>query len=283
MGHSSAGRKGAKSFWKKYHKDDKFREYLHKRWKNQRIDKEQKSMAGKLGAKARWKGHKKIKKVKKKKTIVFPENSFENKILKARICGYLAGDGCISIYKEKKKSSMNYAISFYPDHISMISPFIEAFETLYNRKPYVKKLKNYYSVRIKCKVACLDLLSITTFGTGKWRIPLDFLSEDSLKIEWIKSFFDCEAHVYKNENKKQLHLQSINKEGMHQLKELLEYFDISPKLYKYDRKQKNWKRNYLLFIMDKKSRKIYLDKIGFNHSIKQQRLEKQFAEVVESG
>ncbi len=217
---------------------------------------------------------------KYKKHLKKISNSKNFKIFKSRLFGFLAGDGHISVRQENKRiNSFHHQIEFYPDHDSIISPFIEAFTYLYLKKPAIKDKGNFYSVRISLKFACLDILKEANFGTYTWRIPLNFFDSEKCKIEWLKAFFDCEAYV----GKKVIQLQSVNKTGIVQIKELLENLGIESKVYEYKRKNKNWGINYILCIMKKNARKQYLNKIGFNHKIKLQKLKNQLASVPESG
>lgn len=229
---------------------------------------------GKKGATTRW-----IKEEKRYK-LHFDKISqtLKYKILKARLLGFLAGDGGVYIRKDKG-NKVRSDVEFHPDNIDMVKSYIKAFEYLYLKRPSVKKFENRYIVRASCKSACIDLLKTTSLGTENWKIPLDFLISKKLKIEWLRAFFDCEAYVGKGK----ICLQVINKKGIHDVKKLLEEFGIESRIYKYERKNLNWKTNYLLFINKKESRKIFLNKIGFNHSLKLGKLEKQFASVPESG
>ena len=207
-------------------------------------------------------------------------NSKDYKILKSKLFGFLAGDGSVLIRKEKKsKVTTHHDIAFYPDHDSLIDVFIHAFTYLYMKKPTIKYRGNHYSLRVSSKQVCLDLLKNAKFGTHTWEVPLDFLDSIECKKEWLRAFFDCESYV----GKRQIQLQSVNKKGIFQVKNLLEEFGIESKIYKYERKNKNWSTNYILCIGKKDSRKQFLNKVGFNHRSKLGKLEKQFASVTESG
>jgi len=192
---------------------------------------------------------------------------------KARILGFLAGDGNIDIRHEKNRvNAKHHDISFYPDHNSMISPFMESFIYLYLKEPTVKKRKNYFSVRVSSKPACIDLISTVSFGIHKWEVPFNFLDTKESRIEWVRAFFDCEASV----SKYQIQVQSVNENGLEQVKNLLNELGIESRIYKYERKNKNWNTNYILCIKRKVIRQRFLNRIGFNHELKHRKLEKQF-------
>ncbi|HDQ59877.1 MAG TPA: hypothetical protein ENN30_01640 [Candidatus Woesearchaeota archaeon] len=273
MDKSKCGRLGANAFWKRFASDEIFKEKMKTLWKTQKVDLEQKKKAGKLGAEARWKGHTKKQKTKERKQHPVPPKNQENSLLRSRLCGYLSGDGGVYIRKEKHRKATHYDISFYPDHESLIPPFVDAFENLYGKKPKVKCLGNYYSVHVCSKLACEDLVSITSFGTLSWVAPHKILDSVDAKREWLKTYFDSEAHVSKNS----ICVQSVNEQGLNQIKSLLETFGITSRIYKYERKEKNWNTNHLLFISTKRDRERYLNEIGFNHVLKSNKLKAQLS------
>ncbi len=234
------------------------------------------SLRGQKGAKTRWK--------KEEGKLNVHLNSIskckEYKNLKARLMGFLAGDGTVGIRKENKRNAIHHDIAFYPDHSSMIGPFIEAFTYLYIKKPLVRKKSKYYSIKVSSKFACLDLVKTINFGLYKWEVPFNFLDTDESKIEWLRSFFDCEAYI----SNQDIRVQSVNERGLLQVKKLLGELGIDANMYKYERKNKKWSTNYILSIMKKDYRKMYLNKIGFNHILKLNKLKLQFkASVPESG
>ena len=71
----------------------------------------------------------------------------------------------------------------------------------------------------------------------KWRVPFEFLKTREMKSEWLRGFFDAEAHVNK-QNK--IQIQSVNKNGLQDVKDLLKSIGLEPsKIYEYKRKNKN--------------------------------------------
>lgn len=223
----------------------------------------------------RWKNviKKKLDSINKK------DKKSKYKRLKAKLLGFLAGDGGVYIRIDGNNTT-HHDILFCPDHESILNSFIEAFEEFYEKKPFIQNMGNYYRVRVTSKPICLDLTKIARFGTLTWRVPFKYLNSDILKIEWLKSFFDSEGSMCRG----QIQIQSVNKEGIYEVKDLLEKFNIESKIYKYERKNKNWNTNYILCIMKKDSRKKFLNKIGFNHIPKLKKLKAQFkANVPETG
>ena len=106
-------------------------------------------------------------------------------------------------------------------------------------------------------------------------MPVNFLKNETLKIEWLKSFFDGEGHV----SNRDIRLQSVNEKGLRQVKQLLSDIGIESRFYKYERKNRNWNTNYILSIIKKDYRKMYLNKIGFNHEIKLSKLKQLFPDA----
>ncbi|MFH1181728.1 MAG: LAGLIDADG family homing endonuclease [Candidatus Woesearchaeota archaeon] len=196
----------------------------------------------------------------------------EYKLLKAKILGFLAGDGHVSIRKERK--SLHHEIEFYPDRENLAHQFTAAFNALYGQMPAIKIRKNFFAVRIASKAACKDLLTTAKFGVLNWRVPFSYLRSPKQQTEWLRAYYDCEAYV----DKTKIVPQPVNKEGLLEVQKLLKRFNVESRIYEYKRKNKNWNTNYLLFIQKKKSRKVFLNKIGFNHPVKLEKLRLSLAD-----
>jgi len=188
--------------------------------------------------------------------------------LKARLCGFLAGDGSVMIRKDND-DKMHYVVRFFPDHDSLIEPFTESLFKVYNKKPIIKKNYSHNGLICYSKVVVEDLLGMTDFGLLEWRIPFNILVDKKSKIEWLRAFFDCEAYVGKNH----LKIQTVNKKGMDDLEKLLLEFGIKSKRYIYHPKKKNWNNVYILLINSKSDRLKFLNTIGFNHKLKLSKLQ----------
>jgi len=220
------------------------------------------SERGKRNVRIRW------NRIHQKEIDYIRKNLDKTFNFKSRLCGYLAGDG--NILTANGKTCTHYSIRFFPDHSSLIKPFKEAFIKTYNKNPKVKKLKNYYFITIDSKPIVYDLLSLVEFGTSNWSIPNKILTNDKNKIEWLRAFFDAEAHIHE----KYIRIQSVNGKGLKQVKELLNQFSINSKIYEYVPKNKKWNKVYILNILRKKDKINYLKLIGFNHTIKLKKLNK---------
>ncbi len=194
------------------------------------------------------------------------ENGNKNLHLKSRLLGYIAGDGNILV-SGKGKCTHN-TLRFYPDHESLITPYEEAIKTIYNKKSKIKKEKNYYSLTIDSKPLIEDITSICYLDTHNWKIPNFVLKEKINQIEWIKAFFDAEAYVHN----KYIRVQSVNSQGLIQIKYILKNLGIHSRIYEYTPTKKEHNKVFMLTIYRNEAKKRYLCLIGFNHTIKLKKL-----------
>ena len=192
------------------------------------------------------------------------KNINHNSLHKSRICGFLAGDGNLV--------DKRYYIRFYPDHKSLIKPYLNSIEIVYNKKPKIIPKKNHYEIILSSKVIYQDLQKQCDFGIKNWNIPKKLLKFKENRIEWLKAFFDAEGHVHQ----KHLKLSSINEEGLQQVKNLLKTLGVNSRIYSYQPKNNNHSKTHQLLIYRKKDIQKYKELIGFNHSKKMGKLYKQF-------
>ena len=194
----------------------------------------------------------------------------EDYLILSRLCGFLAGDGSLIIRKEKSREAMRYNVRFYPDDLELVDLFVDSFEKVYSKIPHVKKLKNHFRVSITSKVATLHLDDVASFGTMDWDVPGFVLNSKEYVVEFVRAFYDCEGYVGKN----RVDVQSVNKEGLLQIKKLLSELEIDSNFYTYERKNPNWNTNYILVISGKENIINFARFIGFNHSVKRVKLNK---------
>ena len=205
--------------------------------------------------------------IHKKERITVDKNS-KKYSLKARLCGFLAGDGSIMVRKDNCEK-IHYVIRFFPDHESLIKPFTESLFEVYNKIPIIKKNYKHQGLICYSKIAVEDLLSTTKFGILKWEVPFNILKNKKSKIEWLRAFFDSEGYVSKNCIK----IQTVNRNGMNQVEKLLLELGIKSKKYLYHPKDKSCHNVYILTIGPKSERLKFLNTIGFNHKIKLYKLQ----------
>lgn len=195
------------------------------------------------------------------------ENIRYNDILMARICGFLAGDGSVKVRKESN-GKIHHSVEFYPDDESLIEPFVEAVEKVYNKKLTIETHRKHFRLRLYSKVVVEDLLKIANFGIYGWEIPEKILKKQEAQMEWLRAYFDSEAYV----GKYYIKVQSVNRRGLKSVKKLLKTFEIYPKIYSYQPKKFGWNKVYILVINKKMDRINFLKRIGFNHKKKTDRL-----------
>ena len=115
----------------------------------------------------------------------------EARILKAMICGFLAGDGSVQVRKEK--TYYCYQLDFFPDDKLMMKKYIGAITRVYLKTPTIKKHKNYFAVRKTSKLIVTDLLELAKFKTKTWNLPYSLLTCQEAKASWLRAFFFCRS------------------------------------------------------------------------------------------
>lgn len=244
LSRQAIGKTSAKIFWNRYNTDRNFRTSVLEKWRERRTKNYENDI----------------------NKLVLHKGDLLNK---SRLCGFLAADGSVFIRKEKKTGKIHYELRFYPDDDGLTKLFAESFKAVYGLDVHVKKDANYYFVYANNKLAVSDLLSLAKFSSMEWFVP-SFISSKASKIEWLRAYFDCDGYV----SKKYIQVQSVNKKGLEQMKDLLLEFGIESKIYSYERKQKSWNTNYMLNINGRKKMLKFREKIGFNHRLKKNKLEK---------
>lgn len=216
----------------------------------------------------------------KKEKIVEQKNGLKWNCLRARLCGYIAGDGSIFRSRAKNGKWGHHDIEFYPDDFEMAKSFTKAFFLLYGRRINIRwnVAQNYYEVRACDKVAFNDIFHRGKFGTYNWDFPSELVNAKAAKIEWLRALFDSEAHVAAD----RIQIQSVNKHGLTSVKNVLSELEIeTSKIYKYIRKEKEYGINYILEIRRVPNLERYLRVVGFNHSSKQAKLNAIIGEMAE--
>ena len=217
------------------------------------------SIWNKKVALSRWKNTR----VKEKSEILGGPNAI---LLKSIICGFLAGDGCV--LTRKTKWGYRYDISFFPDDKEMLETYLTALKSVYNKSPKIRRRDDVFDIRLSSRVVAEDIMNNAAFGIKNWRIPKKLLSNREAKINWIKAFFSAEGYV----DDQAIKIQTVNKEGMEELSNLLNEFLIKHGFYVYQPKKKNYSKVYIIRISSKESRKKYYENIGFFHKLKSQTL-----------
>jgi len=207
-----------------------------------------------------------------KERALLQTNSINYVDLKARLFGYLAGDGyvCMRIERKRKISKVHNEVGFFPDNTQVLSAFVEALDKVYSIKPRIRKYDNYYDARFNSKVVVEDLLESAKFGVKSWSVPSFVKSDLRLAGRWLSAFFDAEGYI----TDKVIRIQTVNQSGIREIKELLDKFGIKSKLYSYSPKNPKWSKNFILIISEKSSRLQFLSEIGLTHKAKLAKLKK---------
>lgn len=188
--------------------------------------------------------------------------------LKSAICGFLAGDG--NICKRFYKGRLHCEVRFFPDNQEMIKTYCKFIKLLYKKTPWIKNHQEYSQVRITSKTIVEDLTDITKFGIHDWRLPIKLFEINGAKENWLRAFFSAEAYVGPNVIK----VQTVNKEGMLEISNILNELGIQHNFYYYTPKITKQSQVAIITIGTKKARRIFYDKIGFWHSKKTEALKK---------
>ena len=194
-----------------------------------------------------------------------------DKILLARLCGFLAGDGSVQIRKEQNGKT-HHSIEFFPDDVSLVLPFVAAFQSVFKLTPKIVKSSSHFRIRTFSKSAVSYLTGLADFGINEWSPPPFLMANEKAKTEWLRAFFDSEAYV----GESVIRVQSVNARGLNSVENLLVSFGIACTRFTYVPKKENWSKVYILVISRKRDRLKFLNKIGFNHKWKLTKLISQF-------
>jgi hypothetical protein len=217
---------------------------------------------GKKGSKKRW-------------DKIHSEVRLSNKFSKEKIAimAYLSGDGYITV----RKKYFHYDTQLFLDDLFLAERAVKLFKKEFNVIPKIRPVKStigkpfgFYKIEISNKPLCLHLLSLSKYNGLNWSMP-KFIS-DSLKIEWIKCFFDCEAHV--KFKRPQIQVKSVNENGLKEVGIFLNENGIKNKVYGPYNNGENHNPYFMLSIYTMRDIILYRKKIGFYHSKKKQALEK---------
>ena len=208
---------------------------------------------------ARW------KKIHTKEKENIPKDK-KSLIIKAGICGFLAGDG--SVQKRKEKNYYKHQIDFFPDDKLMKNTYIKQIMHIYNKTPSIKKMNNFYSVRISSKTIYEDLNNYAKFGLKSWTLPTNLFKIEGAIQKWLKGFFSSEAYI----NKTCIKVQTINLDGMKKISKILHNLGIHNNYYEYNSKIETESPVGIIQIVRKESRIKFYKIVGFWHEKKSKTL-----------
>jgi len=187
---------------------------------------------------------------------------------KARIIARLKGDGAIF------RSGTNYIIKYEVKDKEQLKSFENDVKEVFGLN--MKWLKHRSGITgklldlvwLRSKLAFEDLNKFGKFRSENRNIPKEvFKSTREVKKEFIKAFFDDEGSVIIGN--KEIRLYSTNKNGLQEMKNLLNEFNIKSKLRSGYGKKRNV---FALVIKDIESIKNFANNIGFDLERKQTKL-----------
>ncbi|MBI2079908.1 helix-turn-helix domain-containing protein [Candidatus Micrarchaeota archaeon] len=184
----------------------------------------------------------------------------------ARLLGYLTGDGYV-------RRTTSYEISLTNSETELIEDF-KRITIMFGLNHYVKKngIAYYISVFSVDLGRILEKMGLVNNSFNK-KVPLEIMkSPDYVLKEFIKAYFDCEAHVSKDG----IAVTSASEKLLKQVQILLLRFGIISQLHpNYCRatNAKNHKKTkYYRLVTCGENAKRYFKKIGFNAKYKQKRI-----------
>jgi hypothetical protein len=196
----------------------------------------------------------------------FCDKTSKGIVLKSAICGFVAGDGCITV--RKMKSGVHCELRFYPDDEDMLYKYCDALKYVYGKDPNVYVKDNVYNVCLTSKTVVENLLKCGSFGTSDWTVPHSLFSVTGAKEAWLKAFFSSEAYVCS----KYIRVQTININGMNEVSKLLHELGIDHRCYDYNSSKSCEASVKIINIGTKEARRKYFEIIGFWHLNKERKL-----------
>jgi len=187
----------------------------------------------------------------------------------ARILAHIFGDGCLSISRKKYIN-----LQYYNQNKELLNNFRRDIISLFNANHiYEGTNKKTSFLRFSSSIGLIFNQIVNSFNSKDSRIP-DIIkkADNEYKIEFIKSFFDDEAHVKYKPPERNIELALSNKKFLMDMKILLKSFDIDTTKI-YASRQRGFRR-YTVYIRNYHNLKKYYQYIGFNHKRKQDMLKR---------
>lgn len=184
-----------------------------------------------------------------------------NKNLSA-IHAYLCADGYV-IKNPPTQKHKYYYIGLRNTNLVLLKDFQQKFEEEFDLKPILVKNE-------RCKIQNKEIYYFLTknysYYSKNWNFPK--LSKNNLRY-WLRAYFDCDGWVFCEARKnRQIGLESINLDGLKQIKSALRRFNINSTFK--TRKNRNIFR---LMIYGKENLIRFQREINFLHPKKKERLE----------
>ena len=188
----------------------------------------------------------------------------------AAIHGYLCSDGYVITNPPTQKHKY-YHIGLRNINVTLLEDFQQKFFRVFGIEPIIYRNER---CKVQSKKIYLEMLKYGSFYSDKWQLP--DLSLDALS-KWLRAYFDCDGWAYceKHQNR-HIGLESINKNGILQIKDALQRFGVDS-IVKNRVNKGIWK----LYIYRRKSLQNFEKHIGFLHPEKAGRLKDILKSYVE--
>ncbi len=180
-----------------------------------------------------------------------------------QLLGYFVGDGHVS----------NKKVSFFDENLKVIRNYQNLLKSIFEVKPLIKKVKNCYILNVFSRNLAKFFISMNLRKKSpKCEIPKIVLRSPNKHIaRFIKGLFDAEGYILKD----CIGITTFSKKLILQLKLLLLRFGITSHFRtKMSKSKLVFSKNkcYTLLIWDPKSIRIFKEKIGFSHPVKNKKL-----------
>ena len=182
---------------------------------------------------------------------------------KAELHGYICADGYIRC--GKCGSKYRYEVRLYDQEYETAIHYANIIEKIYGVKAHY--YPKYDEIATYGREVAEDLNKYRPYGTEHWRVPFKFLDRNSAR-SWLRGFFDGDGdvNVRRSLSKSAVRAFSKNKEGLLEVKKLLEQLGIKSYFSK--------RTNRIEYELDVQSENIkkFAELIGFNSPKKRQKL-----------
>jgi len=192
----------------------------------------------------------------------------------SRIVAHICADGWLTSYIEKNSLQIvngrryhqkrrRYQIGYCNTQEELLKEFEEDIRKQFNIKPQKKKIE----IRTKSKRIFKRISDLGGGNSRGWFISQEvFDSNDNIKIQWIRAFFDDECTF--EDKTGRIRVKSVNKKGLYQIKKLLSDIKIDSNIT-----GPNIDETHYLTIK-KKNLRQFNDKIKLKHKKKIKKITK---------
>ncbi len=209
------------------------------------------------------------------------ENYDELTPSRAYIFGVMCGDGCVFSGTEKKgkweyKSHIVHLSvkdkDFLDEYVKRFGEVYGFFPKLYYRNRKNSKWSNIWIARINKKLVYEDLAR-NNFSK-MWHVPNEIMDSDSKMVisSFLRGIYDSEGSVTIGKRGATISFYSVSKEGIKQVKELLEKIGIKSSEIAIDNREFRKNICYYFHITGLNNYLIFLENIGFSIERKKRKL-----------